>query len=211
MVKVYGPAMSLAASGTLANTLTFSSWKGRSYVRERVIPSNPQSGLQTGFRSMFKFLSQNWAGLSAANQATYQTLADASVISPFNAFMAFNQLRWRRFLSPSQETPPDEAGSVGTYTAGDPAATGGVASVTIAHTIDLAIEDNWGLLIFKGTTAFATGVSNLVAAILSTSLSTEYTWLDSPLSAATYYYNTRLFTLDGVIGPELGEISAAAS
>lgn len=211
MVKVYGPAMSLTASGTLANTLTYSSWKGRAYVRERVIPSNPKSGLQTGFRSMFKFLSQQWATVPGAKQATWQTLADASVISPFNAYMAQNQLRWRRFLPPSFEYPIPAIDSVGTYTAGEPTATGGIASVTITHTIDLDIEGNWGLLIFKSTTGFSTGVSNLVAAILSDTLSTEYTWLDSPLSAATYYYNCRLFTNDGVLGPELGEISAAAS
>lgn len=43
MAKVTGPLMSLSASGTVAKTATFSIWKGRAYVRQRVIPHNPQS------------------------------------------------------------------------------------------------------------------------------------------------------------------------
>jgi len=46
MAKVTGPLMSLDASGTVAKTTTFSKWKGRNYVRQRVIPHNPQSAGQ---------------------------------------------------------------------------------------------------------------------------------------------------------------------
>ena len=41
MVKVYGPMMSLDATGTIGKTATFSKWKGRNYVRQRVVPANP--------------------------------------------------------------------------------------------------------------------------------------------------------------------------
>lgn len=211
MTKVFGPALSLDASGTIGDAITFSKWKGRNYIRERVIPSNPRSGLQVGFRSMFRFLAQNWDALTAPEKATWNDLADAAVISNFNAYISQNQQRWRRFTAPTQDTPASEAGAVGTYTAGTPAATGGVASVSIAHTIDNVLNQNWGLMIFKGGTGFSTALSNCVAIILSDTLSIEYTWLDSPLVAATYYYNCRLFTDDGVLGPEIGEISAAAT
>lgn len=211
MTKVFAPALSLDASGTIGDAITFSKWKGRHYIRQRVIPANPKSGLQVGFRSMFRFLAQNWAALTAPNKATWNDLADAAVISNFNAYMGNNQDRWRRFNSPTVQTPATETDAVGTYTAGTPAATGGVASVVIAHTIDLLINENWGLMIFKGTTGFNTALSNCVAVILSDTVDVAYSFLDSPLSAATYYYNCRLFTLDGVLGPELGEISAAAT
>ena len=46
MVRVYGPAMSLDASGTLAETITFTKWKGRNVLRQRVIPTNPKTGPQ---------------------------------------------------------------------------------------------------------------------------------------------------------------------
>ena len=49
MVKLGGPALSLDASGTVGGILTFSKWKGRPYVRTRVIPSNPKSGAKWAF------------------------------------------------------------------------------------------------------------------------------------------------------------------
>lgn len=52
MAKVSGPLMSLSASGSIADTITFSIWKGRPYVRELVIPSNPQTAGQAAVRSI---------------------------------------------------------------------------------------------------------------------------------------------------------------
>lgn len=46
MAKVNGPFMSLSASGTFANILTASIWKGRPYMRQRVDPSNPSTAGQ---------------------------------------------------------------------------------------------------------------------------------------------------------------------
>jgi len=43
MAKVTGPLHSDGASGKLANSLVFATWKGVAYVRQYVIPSNPQS------------------------------------------------------------------------------------------------------------------------------------------------------------------------
>lgn len=43
MAKVSAPFLSLDASGTVASTLTASKWKGRNYMRLRIVPANPQS------------------------------------------------------------------------------------------------------------------------------------------------------------------------
>lgn len=209
MVKVFGPALSLDASGTLGDALTFSKWKGRHYIRERVIPKNPRSGLQVGFRSQFAFLTQAWAALSDLEKATFDELADSLAVSPFNAYIRFNMRRWRNFKPPSHEMPAAETGSPALYNAGTPAATGGVASIQIDWTIATA-NDNWGLLIFKGETTFSTAIHNCIAGVYCASAAT-FSFLDSPLEPATYYYNTRLFTDDGVLGAEDGEISAAAT
>lgn len=56
MAKVGGPLMSLSASGTIAQTLTYGNWKGISYVRTRVIPANPRSSSQTQTREVFSYL-----------------------------------------------------------------------------------------------------------------------------------------------------------
>lgn len=43
MAKVTGPLMSMSASGKLGDAIVFSIWKGVAYVRQFVIPANPQS------------------------------------------------------------------------------------------------------------------------------------------------------------------------
>lgn len=58
MAKVTGPFMSIAASGTLAKTLTASIWKGRPYMRLRVIPQNPNSVGQQAVRSIIGTLAK---------------------------------------------------------------------------------------------------------------------------------------------------------
>lgn len=210
MVKVFAPALSLDASGTIGEAITFSKWKGRHYIRERIIPSNPKSGLQVGFRSMFKFLSQHWSDMLAARQADYDSLADSLAISPFNAYIRLQQRRWRLFKSPSEAWPAGEGDSVGLFAGGSaPAATGGVASIQIDFQLGTA-NQNQGLLIFKGSTGFSTAINNCIAAVKLDDL-TAGSFLDSPLAAGTYYYNTRLFSDDGVLGAEDGEISAAAT
>lgn len=50
MAKVTGPFMSIDASGTFANILTASKWKGRPYMRQRVDPSNPSTSGQIAIR-----------------------------------------------------------------------------------------------------------------------------------------------------------------
>jgi hypothetical protein len=58
MAKVTGPLMSLDASGTVGKTTTFSKWKGRNYVRLRVIPQNPQSADQVDTRGFLGVLAK---------------------------------------------------------------------------------------------------------------------------------------------------------
>lgn len=50
MAKVSAPFLSLDASGTVASTLTASKWKGRNYMRLRIIPANPSTSFQIAVR-----------------------------------------------------------------------------------------------------------------------------------------------------------------
>lgn len=52
MAKVTGPLMSMDASGKLGDAIVFSKWKGQNYVRQFVIPANPQSALQGDTRQI---------------------------------------------------------------------------------------------------------------------------------------------------------------
>ena len=53
MAKVTGPLLSLEASGTVGDALTFSRWVGRPYVRRYTVPSNPQTLNQETHRNRF--------------------------------------------------------------------------------------------------------------------------------------------------------------
>lgn len=204
MVKTFAPAMSLDATGTVADAMTFSKWKGRNYLRKRSTPSNPRSGLQVGGRAMFSFLTKNWNARSAAEQASWGPPATARTISTFNAFLAENVQRWKRFFPPGTTYPIGDTGTVGTQGFLQPQVTGGVRSATISDSYS-AINQNWGLLIFRGPFAFPTSVSTLVQVLLADVVSTTYTWLETDLEPGTHYYNFRSFTLDGVLGPEIGQ------
>lgn len=69
--------MSIDASGTFADTLTASKWKGRNYMRQRVIPSNPQTSGQQAVRSIL-------GTLAKACHAVLTSYADmVGVGSPF--------------------------------------------------------------------------------------------------------------------------------
>jgi hypothetical protein len=206
MVKVYGPMMSLDASGTLADTITFSKWKGRNYVRERVIPSNPKSGAQTGRRAMFKFLSQNWAGVSAGDQTSWQTLADELVASPFNAYMRQNMANWHNFLAPSELFSATRGG-----TPSDNALT---AAVWEENRIKLTfagsnLNDYWGKLIFAQIGSSITESVGLciIAELETTIASHDIFW--TPPSVATWFFDSITFSDDGAKASPGGEQSAA--
>ncbi len=205
MVKVIGPLGGFDASGSLAGSIVFAKWKGRNYVRRLVKPSNPRSGGQVGVRAMFKFLAQNWAGLTAVEQQTWDAGADTKSISPFNEYMSANQKRWRNFLPPGQQTPITEAGTVATSLTWS--ATAGVRQITLASQL-MVLADNWGRLIFKGDTGFSTSFSNCIGAILLDQVTTVVNFVDTPLVAGAYFYNARDFTDDGVLSSELGEVTA---
>lgn len=197
MAIVQGPAMSLAASGKLADAIVFSRWKGRAYVRQLVTPANPKSGAQTGFRSSMKFLAQNWTNLSASEQATWLSRANDMIVSEFNAFTSYNQKRWRNFLTPSKEDPAAEASTPATAPTG--AAVAGVRMATITLT-DTGTPPDWGYILFRDlTTAFTPAISNTIAIIpWSTDPTTVY--VDTPLEPDEYFYRSRGFNDDGIPG-----------
>jgi len=151
---------------------------------------------------MFKFLSQNWATIGDTNQATWETRADQGVYSTFNAYMSFNQSRWRDFQAPSQHDPPDVtdvAPTTGTITC-----VAGVRSITLTIPVSSA-DDGWGIAVFRGdTTAFASAFDNLIGIGLIVGTD-DVVVVDTPLEPDAYFYNFRAMTIDGQLGAELGE------
>lgn len=95
MAKVTGPLMSLEASGTIGNALTFSRWVGRPYVRRYTIPGNPQTLGQETQRNRFSAVGSITTWASRNNQTfNGQVLDDKALIK---AKTPADQ-RWNGFL-----------------------------------------------------------------------------------------------------------------
>lgn len=206
MALVTGPLMSVGASGTYGKALTYATWKGRNYVRQRVIPMNPKSAAQTGIRSMMSWISQRWNGLSAGNKATWDDMAETKQISAFNAFVGENLDRWQVNDTPTDAFPAAEANtdllpdSVGVD--GVILDTNGFAGyATLDATPDsTGAADAVAVAIFRGAAAPTPFSWAKCIAVIDCTPGAEWTYTDSPLDAGTYHYKIAYLSNDGVHG-----------
>lgn len=90
MAKVNAPLLSLGGSGTIGGSMTFSKWKGRPYVRQRVDPSNPNTASQQETRSVFAWSSGVWKVAGTLLRAPWERYAQGLVLSGRNAFQGQN-------------------------------------------------------------------------------------------------------------------------
>lgn len=209
MVRLTGPMMSMSASGSLGGVVVFSHWKGRAYGRQLVRPSNPKSGGQVSMRAFMKFLSQEWAGLSAPQKSSWDDLADTGVFSNFNAYTKHNLGLNKDFLAPisgfgidNTLTPSD----IDTF-----AATPGTRSIAITINDDGLNDANWGFFLYRGlTTGFTPAFDNLIALIVANGTNVV-TYTDTPLVPDEYFYDATPFTNEGDIGTLVGEINATVA
>lgn len=82
--------MSLTASGTIAKTITYGSWKGIQYGRTRVIPANPQSVEQVKTRSVFAFLQDFYKFLPAIGREPWIAATVGIPMTPQNMLLSKN-------------------------------------------------------------------------------------------------------------------------
>lgn len=82
MAKVTGPLMSMSASGTVGSTITFDK---RGFVRERVIPANPQSDAQGNVRQMLLGVQKALSRIGATVITAVKSIAPVSY--RWNAFL----------------------------------------------------------------------------------------------------------------------------
>ena len=206
MVKVTGPMFSLNASGTLADAVTFSNWKGRQYVRQRVIPANPKSDAQMGRRVMFGFLAQEWAGLPDGEKPAFKDLAENLNVSRFNAYVQFNMNRWGLFTGPSQQYPATETGTIGVPS---PLQFFWSGNQVICDSTAFTVNDNWGCVLhIYNETGFTPGIANARVVIPKTDVAgLSIAW--TPPKVETLYCRLACFTTDGVMGPAVEEETAA--
>lgn len=88
MSLVLGPLMSIDASGTYKDALTFSIWKGRNYVRSWFRPTNPKTDAQQAQRQLLADAVAAWHALYAATQDDWNEAA-RDVYPPISGFNYF--------------------------------------------------------------------------------------------------------------------------
>ena len=203
MVKTKTPLFSAEASGTFADRLTFLQTRRGTTIRKRVRPRDPKTGGQIGRRSAFDFISKNWSTLSAADVATWSTLAAYYELSTYNTYTRDNLQAWHGFLPPTKTYPPAAVQNNGLMSV-PPFAT------AIGTRIELNAYQNpvwgtWGIIYFASlSTGFATDVANAIAFVWTRQLG-YHPWTWSPPNAGPWFFNARLFTTDGKLEPEDGQ------
>lgn len=197
MARVTGPLHSDTASGTFAKSLTFSGWKGRPYVRERVIPANPKAPKQVGVRSMMAFLATQWAIILATAGTTWHAAAMAKSISDFNEYVSANLKRWQNWQGPTIASPA--AGTSAGQTITTQTLTGGVGQTNIALAWTTNAAD-WGIAILRSAAAITAPDWTQVIAVVPPTSAGVLTYIDTPLAAGTWHYRTAILNKDGVMG-----------
>lgn len=86
MAKITAPFLALGASGTIGKTLTASKWRGRPYIRQRVIPSNPKTVEQTKTRDIFAWSNSVWKLMGTLATTPWDRFADGQVLTGRNKF-----------------------------------------------------------------------------------------------------------------------------
>lgn len=101
MAKVTGPAYSVTASGTIAKTFTFGSWKGIQWVRGWVRPANPNTSDQQTVRARITAAVANYL-TDTGNHAFWNDEADGMQMSGYNLYVR----RYVQFMRDNAEAEP---------------------------------------------------------------------------------------------------------
>ena len=90
MAITTAPLLSFGASGAIAKTQVYASWKGRPYARRYVVPSNPNTADQQETRNTFSWLNNVWKYMPAAAVAAWQLYGRNSRFTDRNGFIKLN-------------------------------------------------------------------------------------------------------------------------
>lgn len=90
MAKLTAPLFSLTASGTIANAITFSRWKGIPYARTRVVPANPNTTKQQEIRGVFHTLSEMWKRMPIEARLPFIHAVRGQPLTPRNKHVQVN-------------------------------------------------------------------------------------------------------------------------
>lgn len=90
MSRTVAPLLSFGASGAIAKTQVYATWKGIAYARRYVIPANPNTAEQQETRSVFSWLVNSWKFADAAVIAAFDAYAEGQPLTGLNAYIKQN-------------------------------------------------------------------------------------------------------------------------
>jgi hypothetical protein len=189
-MRLTGPAMSMAASGTMAKTLVFSIWKGRAYGRLRVIPKNMRTSGQQLTRGYVATISKSaQAVFTAAKDITNglgsQFFADTKThIAGTNSWIAIFQRNEHGLVSTDKTTYLALSSTIRGYYDAEAASMGLQDYITVGDT-PVTYTAGFQLYILAkfavaslGYTGFASGIDGTDA----TELTDFGTYVQTPLT-----------------------------
>lgn len=91
MPKTTAPLLSFGASGQIAKTQVYATWKGIPYARRYSIPANPNTLKQSNNRDIWRMLGQAWLYAPTPIQAAFDTYATGKPLTGRNKFFQDNQ------------------------------------------------------------------------------------------------------------------------
>ena len=92
MAKITGPLLSLGASGQIGKTLVFAKWRGVGYVRQYVVPANPQTVAQQLTRNTFATIRSMFKIASTIARAPFDAFATGRPLLGVNQYLKSNIL-----------------------------------------------------------------------------------------------------------------------
>lgn len=112
MPDTQGPLFSLAAHGSVADSLTYQGNGSRKQVRVKPTPTNPSSSAQLAIRGIQRYLNTFWRDAHENMKAPFDTAALRKMYSGYNHFLSSNigRLAGVSDLSTLQTAAPDGYG-----------------------------------------------------------------------------------------------------
>ena len=90
MARTTAPLLGFNATGQIAKTMVYGTWRGVKYARRYVIPGNPQTAAQQTTRTTFATLREMWKLMPAIGRAPWTAFATGRPFLNLNAFIGEN-------------------------------------------------------------------------------------------------------------------------
>lgn len=116
MAKLRGPLLAQLAAGSLGDTVVYSSWKGRPYVKRHRRPSQPRTDRQIATRRWLDHLAHTWGQLYASEKASWVNNCPDAAADPYRWFLGLNLARLARGQTPSDSYPTADGVGAADYT-----------------------------------------------------------------------------------------------